>query len=139
MNEIPAPFINAHEIPLAPEIPTLNPPLMEDLIRRDELYSRFLVNTIGENPSLRRITDTIRIQNQIERLIEAALVQSGFNPSRILENRHRIRGILFYPRGTALSVTTYTSYLQQISSEGTLGTRLYQRILRAIHNYDLWL
>jgi hypothetical protein len=125
--------------PAAPEIAILNHPLMPDLQRQDELYSRFLVNTIGENPTLRRISETILVQSQIERLMEAALVHSGFNPSRIFLNRHRIRGILFYPRGRALSLRQYRSHLHQIYRLGTRDTRAFQRILRSIRNSDLFL
>ncbi|KAG4914356.1 hypothetical protein JHK87_051924 [Glycine soja] len=138
-NEMLAPLIDPPEIdlPPAPQIPTLRTPLIPDLIRRDELYARFSVNTIGENPTLRRMTETLAHQTEIERLIEAALVQSGFNPSRILENRHRIRGILFYPRGRALSLRSYAAYLRQISLLGTRDTRFYQRLIRAIQGGEI--
>lgn len=125
--------------PAAPEIPFLNHPLMPDLQRQGELYSRFLVNTIGENPTLRRISETILVQSRVERLIEAALVHNGFNPVNIHLNRHRIRGIVFYPRGRALSLRRYQSYLNEISRLGTRDTRAYQRILTAIRNADLFL
>nr|YP_009675515.1 ATPase subunit 1 [Sophora flavescens]QDD68243.1 ATPase subunit 1 [Sophora flavescens] len=125
--------------PAAPEIPILTDPFMPDLQRQEELHSRLLVNTIGENPTLSRISETIFVQAQIERLMEAALVQSGFHPNSLLINRHRIRGILFYPRGRALSLRQYQSYLRQIYRLGTRDTRAYQRILTAIRNYDLWL
>ncbi|GAU19244.1 hypothetical protein TSUD_199250 [Trifolium subterraneum] len=125
--------------PAAPEVPVLAQQLIPDPQRESELYSRFLVNTIGENPTLRRITETISVQNEIERLIEAALVRSGFNPTRILENRHRIRGFVFYPRGRALSLRQYRSHLQSIYRLGTRDTRAFQRLMTAVRNYDLWL
>jgi hypothetical protein len=125
--------------PAAPEVPVFAQLIIPDPQREAELYSRFLVNTIGENPTLRRITDTISVQNEIERLIEAALVHSGFNPTRILHNRHRIRGIVFYPRGRALSLRQYRSHLQSIYRLGTRDTRAFQRLMTAVRNYDLWL
>jgi hypothetical protein len=126
-------------IRVAPEVPVFALLIIPDPQREAELYSRFLVNTIGENPTLRRITDTISVQNEIERLIEAALVHSGFNPTRILHNRHRIRGIVFYPRGRALSLRQYRSHLQSIYRLGTRDTRAFQRLMTAVRNYDLWL
>ncbi|KAI5385430.1 hypothetical protein KIW84_072144 [Lathyrus oleraceus] len=125
--------------PAPPEVPFLAQQIIPDLQREGELYSRFLVNTLGENPTLRRITETISVQTRIERLIESALVHSGFNPTRIFENRHRIRGIVFYPRGRALSLRQYRSHLLSIYRLGTRDTRAFQRLMTAVRNYDLWL
>lgn len=125
--------------PAAPEIPVLNQPLLPDIERESELYRRFLVNTIGEEPSLRQISDTIRVQSLIERRVEAALVHHGFDPRSIILNRHELRGILFYPRGRALSVRSYRSYLRDIERLGTRETRAYQRIMRSLANFYLFL
>lgn len=116
----------------------LNHPLMPDLQRERELDSRFLINTVGENPTLRRISETILVQSRVERLMEAALVHNGFNPVNIHLNRNIIRGIVFYPRGRALTLRRYQSYLNEISRLGTRETRAYQRIIRAIRNADLF-
>ncbi|KAL6491688.1 hypothetical protein OROGR_034174 [Orobanche gracilis] len=130
----------APEVPTAPpEIPVLNQPLLADIERERELYRRFLVNTIGEEPSLRRISDTISVQSMIERRVEAALVHHGFDPRSIILNRHELRGILFYPRGRALSVRSYRSYLRDIERLGTIETRAFQRILRSIRDFYLFL
>jgi hypothetical protein len=111
--EVPPAAPEVWEVPpAAPEVPVLDQPLYPDPQREAELYSRFLVNTIGENPTLRRITDTISVHNEIERLIEAALVRSGFDPVRVFQNRHRIRGFLFYPRGRAISLRQYRAHLR---------------------------
>ncbi|KAL3024605.1 hypothetical protein AAZX31_04G133000 [Glycine max] len=74
-NEMLAPLIDPPEIdlPPAPEIPTLRTPLTPDLIRQDELYAWFSVNTIGENPTLCRMTKTLAHQMEIERLIKETL------------------------------------------------------------------
>lgn len=48
-------------------------PLTPDLIRQDELYAWFSVNTIGENPTLCRMTKTLAHQMEIERLIKETL------------------------------------------------------------------
>ncbi|KAI5382365.1 hypothetical protein KIW84_MT0015 (mitochondrion) [Lathyrus oleraceus] len=138
--EVPPAAPEVFEVPPAPpEVPVLAQQIIPDLQREGELYSRFLVNTLGENPTLRRITETISVQTRIERLIESALVHSGFNPTRIFENRHRIRGIVFYPRGRALSLRQYRSHLLSIYRLGTRDTRAFQRLMTAVRNYDLWL
>lgn len=74
---------------------------------------------------------------QLEKKIEAALVLDGINPINILNERHQIRGIVFYPRGTALSERTLNTYLSQIERSGTRQSLPYQRILRSLRNYDL--
>jgi hypothetical protein len=125
--------------PAAPEVPVLLDALIPDPQREAELYSRFWINTLGENPTLRRISDTISVQSEIDRLIEAALIHSGFNPTRVLRNRHRIRGIVFYPRGRALSLRQYRYHLRSIYRLGTRDTRAFQRLMTAVRNYDLWL
>lgn len=126
-------------IRVAPEVPVFALLIIPDPQREAELYSRFLVNTIGENPTLRRITDTISVHNEIERLIEAALVRSGFDPVRVFQNRHRIRGFLFYPRGRAISLRQYRAHLREIYRLGTRETRGFQRVMRAIRNGDIWM
>lgn len=125
--------------PAAPEVPVLLDALIPDPQREAELYSRFWINTLGENPTLRRISETISVQSEIDRLIEAALIHSGFNPTRVLRNRHRIRGIVFYPRGRALSLRQYRYHLRSIYRLGTRDTRAFQRLMTAVRNYDLWL
>ncbi|CAK8531984.1 unnamed protein product [Lathyrus sativus] len=139
--EVPPAAPEVWEVPPAPpEVPpVLAQQIIPDLQREGELYSRLLVNTFGENPTLRRISETISIQTRIERLIESALVHSGVNPTRIFENRHRIRGIIFYHRGRALSVRQYRSHLRSIYRLGTRDTRAFQRLMTAVRNYDLWL
>ncbi|KAM7249877.1 hypothetical protein ACFE04_019656 [Oxalis oulophora] len=138
--QIPEEPLEAPELhPAPPEIPVLDQPLLPEIQIQDELYRRFLVNTIGEFPSLERISETVRVQSQIERQVEAALVHHGFREESILMNRHLIRGFVFYHRGRALSPRTYRAYLNEISRLGTRDTRAFQRIIRAIQNSDLFL
>jgi hypothetical protein len=54
------------------------------------LYSRFIINSLGENPCLRRISETVLVQTEIERLMEAALVRSGFDPVRVFQNTNQL-------------------------------------------------
>lgn len=141
------PANQAPELPPAPaialpvEIPELEQPLIPDLERDRELYDRLLFLSVGQeqNNDLHRIVEIVRLQSMIERRVEAALVHDGFDPQSLIFNRHRIRGFIFYPRGYAFSIETYRSYLNQISRLGTRETRLYQRVWRAIRNYDLLL
>ncbi|KAI9071064.1 hypothetical protein K1719_046966 [Acacia pycnantha] len=125
--------------PAPPAIPVLDQPLLPEIQRQDELHDRFLINTLGEFPSLERISETVRVQSLIERHIEAALVDQGFPPFNIWRSRHLIRGLVFYHRGRALSPRTYRGYLQEISRLGTRDTRAFQRILRAIQNSEIFL
>lgn len=138
--QIPEAPLEAPELhPAPPAIPVLDQPLLPEIQRQDELYRRFLVNTIGEFPSLERISETVRVQSLVERHVEAALVHHGFPPENILMNRHLIRGLIFYHRGRALSLRTYRRYLEEISRLGTRDTRAFQRILRAIRNSEIFL
>ena len=138
--QIPEAPLEAPELhPAPPVIPVLDQPLLPEIQRQDELYRRFLVNTIGEFPTLDRISETIRVQSLVERHVEAALVHQGFPPESILMNRHLIRGLVFYFCGRALSPRTYRSYLEEIERLGTRDTRAFQRILRAIQNSELFL
>ncbi|KAK4280287.1 hypothetical protein QN277_011929 [Acacia crassicarpa] len=125
--------------PTPPRIPILDQPLLPEIQRQDELYGRFLINTLGEFPSLERIAETIRVQSLIEQHVEAALVDQGFPPLNILSNCHLIRGLIFYHRGRALSPRTYHGYLREISRLGTQDTRAFQRIIRAIQNSEIFL
>lgn len=138
--QIPEAPLEAPELhPAPPAIPVLDQPLLPEIQRQDELYRRFLVNTIGEFPSPERISETVRLQGLVERHVEATLVHHGFPPESILMNRHLIRGLVFYHRGRALSPRTYRSYLEEISRLGTRDTRAFQRILRAIRNSEIFL
>ena len=75
----------------------------------------------------------------LERRIEAALVQDGYNPHRIIMQRHEIRGILFnHPtRAVALSERTLDAYINQIEINGTRQSIPYRRVVRAIQNLNL--
>lgn len=137
---IPGEPLEAPELPPAPPlIPTLDQPLLSEHQRENELYRRFIINSIGEFPSLERISETVRVQGQIERQVEAAFIFQGFPPENIIRERHLLRGYLFYHRGRALSTTTYRGYLTEISRIGTMETRPYQRILQAIRARDIFL
>ncbi|KAK5769884.1 hypothetical protein PVK06_049924 [Gossypium arboreum] len=122
--------------PAPPDIPVLDQPLLPTSQREHELYRRFLVNSLGQDPSLERISETVRVQGLIERHIEAALVHSGFSPENIIRNRHLIRGFVFYDHGRALSLRTYRAYLNEIARLGTRDTRPYQRLVNAIRGYQ---
>lgn len=121
-----------------PEVPWLDPPLMPDALRRVELQQRLSVYFIGRHDAahLPQFLGTLEKQVLLERRIEAALVQDGYNPHRIIMQRHEIRGILFnHPtRAVALSERTLDAYINQIERN---GTRPYRRVVRAIQNWNL--
>lgn len=122
-----------------PVIPELNPPLIHDNIRRQELNERLGIHWMGMFFNLEIRDSFVQTQLQIEKHIEGALVADGYPQDSLLEKRHQIRGFLFYPKGTALSESTYVDYLQQIQNNGTRQSVPYRRILKALQNYDLFL
>ncbi|OVA01197.1 hypothetical protein BVC80_721g1 [Macleaya cordata] len=128
---------------IPPEVPQLDQPLMSDDYRRVELFRRLSLYFIGRNDAahLPQVLGILEKQMLLEKKIEAALVHDGYNPLRIFEARHEIRGILFnHPTRTlALSESTLDRYLGQIARNGTRQSVPYGRVVRAIRNYDLTL
>lgn len=81
--------------------------------------------------------DVVEMQMEIEKRVEAALVGGGFPPELIKNRMNNIRGFLFYPRGTALSPQTYQTHLLNIETRGTLLSVPYQRVEKAIRNFQI--
>ena len=127
--------------PPAPVIPELNPPLMEEIVRRGELQQRLPLSFLGRNDlsHLSLFLSILEKQIWLEKRVEAALVHDGYDPLSIFARRHEIRGFLFYPRGTSLSDATLTRHIRQIELDGTRESIPYQRIARAIRNHNLLL
>ncbi|GAB2303712.1 hypothetical protein Dimus_037696 [Dionaea muscipula] len=130
----PAPDPNVGQQPLIPE---LDPPLLTDNIRREELDHRLGLILFGHSyaPSIR--DSIVETQLQIEKKIEGALVSDGYSPDDVFAKRHKIRGFLFYPHGTALEEGTYLSHLKEIRRNGTRESVPYRRITRALKNFYL--
>jgi hypothetical protein len=122
-----------------PLIPELNPPLLSHFTRHQELNERLGLYWVGLSHSLEVRESFVQTQLQIERHIEAALVDDGYSRNAVLQQRHQIRGWMFYPQGAALSESTYLDYLKQIQEYGTRNSVPYRRIEKAIKNYDLHL
>lgn len=136
------PAVTPPEAPPVPQpvvIPQLAHPLISDDTRRSLLYNRYLVLNFGGNGDLRRMVSIIDAQVIVERDVEAALVDDGFNPNSILDRYREIRGVLHSPQGELLSERTYHSYVTQIRERGTLQSVPYRRIISAIRNYNLFL
>ena len=131
--ELPVP----EPVPQPVVIPQLDHPLILDNTRRSLLYTRYLLLNFGGNDNLRRMVSIIDYQLIVERNVEAALVDDGFNPNAILARYTTIRGILHSPQGELLTERTYHSYVTQIRERGTRQSVPYLRIRRAIRNYDL--
>lgn len=81
----------------------------------------------------------IDAQLAVERYIEAALLDDGFRPQSVIYRINEIRGLIHSPQGELLSEQTYRSYVTQIREHGTRSSVPYQRVRRAVLNYDLLL
>ncbi|KAL5057345.1 hypothetical protein RYX36_028949 [Vicia faba] len=99
-----------------PVIPELEPPLLDDNSRREELAARLRANWWGVAYNERILDSFVQSQLSIERHVEAALVADDYSPQVVFERRHTIRGFLFYPEGHALQGGTYAGYLSQIAN-----------------------
>jgi hypothetical protein len=97
--ELPAedPFPNLPQAPAPPYIPTFANPLIEEALRRAELYQRLSIYFIGQNDSegLSRRLDMLERQFLVEIRVEAALCHAGFDPNVVVAERQRIRDVIF--------------------------------------------
>ncbi|KAL5057348.1 hypothetical protein RYX36_028952 [Vicia faba] len=85
-----------------PVIPELEPPLLDDNSRREELTARLRANWWGVAYNERILDSFVQSQLSIERHVEAALMADEYSPQVVFERRHTIRVFLFYPEGHAL-------------------------------------
>ena len=93
-------------------IPVLDQPLIPDDYRSAELQRRLGVDFLGRNEwtDVRSFVDTVDRQLLLEKRVEAALVDDGYDPNTILQRRHQIRGILFnhpelrFPSGLSVDI-----------------------------------
>lgn len=125
----------------APEQPGLDPipPLLSDEERRDNLYHRYLLLNLGGNDGLEPMSNILNAQIAVEKSIEEALVEDGFQPQSILQKYPQLRGLIHSPQGQLLRERTYRSYMAQIQENGTRESVPYRRIMQAIRNFDLFL
>lgn len=110
--------------------------LFENEARSRELEQRLRINTVARPLPEKTISAILRAQMEIENKISEALLSDGIAPDLISENRHKIRGILFYPQGKALSLSTYLKHLSEMEV-GTHRSLLYKRLLQAHDKYDI--
>lgn len=94
-------------------------PLISDEHRREELNDRLGINSVARPLDLAVRESIVGNQVLIEKKIEKALLSDGYSPDQILGERHKIRGLLFYPHGTPLSGKTYRNYLDAMENCGT--------------------
>ena len=144
VNSVPSPPtpVELPEEPLTPPEPVVQPQallLQADEARRSILYRRYLLLNLGGNEDLRRMVSIISSQFAVELATEAALLDDGFRPQSIISRINEIRGLIHSPRGELLSEQTYRSYVTQIREHGTRSSVPYQRVRRAVLNYDLLL
>lgn len=122
-----------------PVIPELEPPLLDDNTRRAELAARLRTNWWGLAYTETILDSFLDKQFQIEKYLEAALVEDGYSRQVLFEKRDEIRGLIFYPGGRALDESTYTRHLTQMETFGTRQSVPYRRILRAVTYSHLFL
>lgn len=120
-----------------PMIPELHPPLLDDNTRRAELDERLRTNWYAYAYTERNVDSFVRIQLQIDKHMEAALVEDGYSRQMVFEKRNKIRGFFLYPKGRALDLDTYKGHLDQIENWGTRQSVPYRYIRRALTHYDL--
>ncbi len=129
--EVPEPHV------FIPEIPFLEHPLLSDEARRAALYER-IVQGCFLDMELNTVVDLIYKQAEIEKFIEASLIDDGIPIESYWRNLNGLRSVLFSPRGTPLSTGTLTRYLREIARNGTRQSIPYRRVYRAIRQYDLF-
>jgi len=79
----------------------------------------------------------LNFQFLVEKNVEAALVEDGFDPQSILHKYTSIRGYIHSPFGNLLSEGTYRSYVTQIENGEVRESIPYRRIRKALDTYDL--
>lgn len=122
-----------------PDIPVLEQPLINDDVRRTQLYARLAPHSFVQQLPLRTLVDLVYQQAEVEKKIEASLILDGIHPMRFLVELNRLRGVLFYPQGTPLSPATLARYIREIAQSGTRQSIPYRRVYRAIRNYELFI
>lgn len=122
-----------------PLIPELHPPLLDDDTRRAELASRLRTLLWGKAYREEMIDSVVDTQVQIEKHIQAALVERDYSVESLLAKRHQIRGLIFSPNGEALSQRTYALHLKEILQLGTVQSLPFRRVESAIKNLNLLL
>lgn len=122
-----------------PDVPVLEQPLINDDLRRAQLYNRLAPHSFVQELPLNTIVDLVYQQAEVEKKIEACLILDGIHPTRLLYELNRLRGVIFYPRGTPLSPATLARYIREIAQSGTRQSIPYRRVYRAIRNYELFI
>ncbi|CAI8607168.1 unnamed protein product [Vicia faba] len=110
---------------------------LEDGQRRQELSDRLGINSIGSDMPDEVRESILKTHNSIELKIEKALRSDRFSEDSLMEKRHQIRGVLFYPNGKALSLRTYNQHLHYMENFGTHRSVPYKRVIKALYNQDL--
>jgi photosystem II P680 reaction center D1 protein len=122
-----------------PDILVLEQPLINDDVRRTQLYKRLVPHSFVQQLPLRTTVDLVYQQAEVEKKIEASLILDGIHPAHFLVELNRLRGVLFYPQGTPLSSATLARYIREIAQSGTRQSIPYRRVYRAIRNCELFI
>lgn len=133
VNQPPAPDPAPQE-PVSPEV---DHPLLEDNHRRRELHDRLRINSLGRSYRPEELDSIVETQLQISKKIELALLSDGYSPESLINKRHQIRGVVFYPHGRPFSESTYSQYLYVMENHGTHRSLPYRRLMDAIYHLNL--
>jgi len=122
--------------PLIPEDPNENH-LIPAQQRMEELGHRLSLNSLAKNLTDKEWGSIVAAQITVEERVEVTLLSDGFSPDAVLNKRHQIRGLMFYPDGTSLTEKTYLNYVRSIDTSGTHASVPYKRVMQAIERHDL--
>ncbi|KAJ8569606.1 hypothetical protein K7X08_006183 [Anisodus acutangulus] len=125
--------------PAAPLEPEMYQPLLEDGQRRRELCDRLTINTIRSPLPEDTFHSIIATQFQTELKMKEVFCSDRVLEDSILEKRHEIRGVLFYPKGKPFSLDTYLKHLNQIENHGAHRSPPYKKLQTAIEKKALGL
>jgi hypothetical protein len=122
-------------VPNPPVIPQF-PPLLSDGERLVKLRETLLLYTPTDFGSFE---NKLTLAVPIEKSVEAALLEDGFNADRIRQQLSEIRGVLFcHPkRSFLLSFETLERYLNEIQTEGTRNSTPYRKVMQKISRYNI--
>ena len=126
----------------APHPAAPNPPQFLPLLSDGERLAK-LKETLLLNLNVRTGSESFEkkwaLAVPIEKSVEAALLEDGFNAEGIRLQLNEIRGVLFcHPKmPLLLSLDTLEHYLKEIQTEGTRNSTPYRKVMQKISRYNI--
>ena len=110
--------------------------MLSDAERLAKLRETLLLNAHTDFESFE---EKLELAVPIEKSVEAALLENGFNAERIRQQLNEIRGVLFcHPkRYSLLSFDTLGRYLNEIERGGARSSTPYRKVMQKISRYDI--